>query len=86
MEEQDKGCLSLPFSTAILRRASVLRQLARAANQSTQDGERWARNADFDVHNCSSAISSARSKPRALFSVSCRSLAGSLSATMPAPA
>src|SRR5262245_24910818 len=40
----------------------------------------------FPRHSCVSAISIARSRPRALLSVSSRSLAGSLSATMPAPA
>ncbi len=38
------------------------------------------------TYNCFSAISSARSSPRALFIVSSHSLAGMLSATMPAPA
>jgi len=38
------------------------------------------------THSCFSAISNARNNPRALFNVSSYSLAGMLSATMPAPA
>ncbi len=50
------------------------------------DGESTRAPSADTPHSCVSAISSARSSPLALFSVSSRSFSGTLSATMPAPA
>lgn len=51
-----------------------------------QQPSRRQRNSFASQDNCRSATSIAFNKPRALFSVSSYSLAGTLSATMPAPA
>ena len=50
----------------------------------TTDGDRQIRRMNYRTPNSASSI--AFSSPRALFIVSCHSLAGTLSATMPAPA